>query len=80
MKAKFLPLIGVLSIFLLVLPFSVCASDAEILERLQKMENEINRLKNENSQLRQMLENDKKDLEAENATLNHSNQWGFAKC
>jgi len=69
MKAKVLPLIGILSIFFLVLPSFVFASDAAILERLQKMENEINRLKSENAQLRNMLENDKKDLEAENASL-----------
>ena len=57
-------------IYLFILyPCYSAASDAEILKRLEQMEKEINNLKEENAELRRILESDKKDKEAENERL-----------
>ncbi len=59
---------AVLLAFLLVCPSYAGASDSDILERLQRMEQEINKLKQENAELRREI---KKDREQETK----ENQW-----
>ena len=69
-KTLLLRELTVIFLFLFVLcPSFAAASDADIIRRLERMEQEINRLKMENAELRKSVESDRQKKAVENEDL-----------